>query len=129
MLVLTRKAGQRIVVDGKLIITPLEIDRDGCWIWNTTDKVGHWVPYDTDIEIAAGVKLRVFRNGAGSVKIGITAVRTITIHREEVWKRICTSLQQSTHATPRKVSARPILGLKSNGSYVMPTAQDTARFR
>ena len=50
------------------------------------------------------VRVTVIEISGGKVKLGFTAKNDLTIHREEVWERVCGEI---TESTPGPVKERP----------------------
>lgn len=61
MLILTRRVGERIVIDDEIVITIVEAGRD-------------------------------------SVRIGVEAPRSVTVHRHEVWEQIASENEAARNA-------------------------------
>lgn len=55
---------------------------------------------DESIIIGNDIKITVLDIGMSQVRLGITAPRDITVHREEIYQKIITDLRELRHLYP-----------------------------
>lgn len=99
MLILTRRVGESIVIDTFTKITVREVDRDNIsFLTVQVDAAGNrldgqlsraaTVGVGAELEPMEGVTVRVLSLQGRQVRIGITAPKETSIHREEVQARV-----------------------------------------
>ncbi len=86
MLVLTRKAGEGLIIGDDIKVTVLTIDKKQVEL-SVNDSEGVTINLQESISIRGDITVKLVKTDKTQVKLGIEAPKDVTINREEVYKK------------------------------------------
>lgn len=86
MLILTRRAGETVVIDDRFFLTVTEKNDLGAWV--SVNKTPSFVHYGELLDLPPEIAVHLEWRQGKHVAVIVDAPREIPVYRKEIWDRI-----------------------------------------